>query len=150
VQFENCAKYSGSSLEDKAAHLRWALAETAAQVLWGAEDLSYAELLEKLKCRFSGKVMEEKYQTELRCRRRGRGESLRELAQDIRRLMVMAYPGEKSRMSENMARYSFLRALGDFELELKITEREPGDLDEALRINQRFEVLKKRSGDILE
>jgi len=36
--------------------------------------------------------MEEKFQTELRCRRRNRGESLRELAQDIRRLMTWHIP----------------------------------------------------------
>jgi len=59
VQFENCAKYSGWSAEDKAAHLRWALTETAAQLLWDAEDLSYAKLLKKLKRKFSGKDMEE-------------------------------------------------------------------------------------------
>ena len=86
--------------------------------------------------------MEEKYQTELRCRRRNRGEALRELAQDIRRLMTMAYPGEKSSLSEHIARDSFLSALGDAELELKIREREPQDLDEALRIAQRIEVFK--------
>jgi len=38
-----------------------ALTGTAAQLLWDAEDLSYAELLEKLKRRFSEKGMEEKY-----------------------------------------------------------------------------------------
>jgi len=146
VQFENCAKYSGWSAEDKAAHLRWALTGTAAQLLWDAEDLSYAELLEKLKRRFSGKGMEEKYQTELRCRRRGRGESLRELAQDIRRLMALAYPGEKSRMSENIARDSFLTALNDPELELKIREREVVGLDEALKVAQRLEVFKSAVG----
>ena len=86
--------------------------------------------------------MEEKFQTELRCRRRNRGESLRELAQDIRRLMTLAYPGEKSSLSEHIARDSFLTALGDSELELKIREREPAGLDEALRIAQRFEVFR--------
>ena len=68
-----------------------------------AEDLTYEELLEKLKRRFGGQGMEEKFQTELRCRRRSKGESLRELAQDIRRLMAMAYPGEKSSLSEHLS-----------------------------------------------
>jgi len=142
AQFENCATYCKWSDEDKAAHLRWALTGTAAQLLWGAEDLSYQGLLEKLKLRFSGKGMEEKYQTELRCRRRNQGEALRELAQDIRRLMTLAYPGEKSSLSQQIARDSFLAALGDTELELKIREREPQDLDEALCIAQRIEVFK--------
>jgi hypothetical protein len=69
--------------------------------------------------------MEERFQTELRCRRRAKGESLRELAQDIRRLMALAYPGEKSSLSEHIARDAFLTALDDPEFELKIREREP-------------------------
>ena len=46
--------------------------------------------------------------------------SLRELAQDIRRLMTLAYPGEKSFMlSEHIARDAFLSTLADPEFELK-------------------------------
>jgi len=64
--------------------------------------------------------MEEKFQTKLRCRRGSKGESLPEFVRDIRRLMAMAYPGEKSSLSEHIARDSFLTALGDAELELKV------------------------------
>jgi len=56
--------------------------------------------------------------------------------------MALAYPGEKSRMSENIARDSFLTALNDPELELKIREREVASFDEALKIAQRLEVFK--------
>ena len=75
--------------------------------------------------------MEEKFQSELRCRRRNRGESLRELAQYIQRLMILAYPGEQSSLSEHLARDAFLSALADREFELKIREREPTNLDVA-------------------
>ena len=120
VQFENCAAYNEWNLTDKAAHLRWSLTGTAAQLLWGSEHLPYEELLDKLKRRFSGKGMEEKFQTELRCRRRNKGESLRELAHDICRLMTLAYPGEQSSLSEHIARDAFLSALGDPDFELKL------------------------------
>ena len=142
AQFENCASYNKWSNIDKAAHLRWALTGSAAQLLWGEENSSYEELLQKLRSRFSGQGLEEKYQSELRCRRRNRAESLRELAQDIRRLMTLAYPGEKSKLSEHIARDAFLSALADPEFELKIREREPADLDDAVRIAQRYEVFK--------
>jgi len=56
--------------------------------------------------------------------------------------MSMAYPGEKSSLSEHIMRDSFLTSLGDTELELKIREWEPTDLDEALRIAQQFKVFK--------
>jgi len=104
--------------------------------------LSYDALLEKLKSRFSGRSLEEKYQTELRCRRRNKGESLRELAQDIRRLMALAYPNEQSRLAEHLARDAFLNSLGDPELELKVREREAETLEEDLRLAQRFEVFR--------
>jgi len=45
-------------------------------------------------------------------------------------------------MSENIAPDSFLTALGDPELELKIRKREAASLDEALKIAQRLEVFK--------
>ena len=86
--------------------------------------------------------MEERFQTDLRCRRRAKGELLRELAQDIRRLMALAYPGEKSSLSEHIARDAFLIALDDPEFALKMREREPKDLDEAVKIAQRYEVFR--------
>ena len=86
--------------------------------------------------------MEEKFQTEPSCRRRSQLETLRELAQDIRRLMTLAYPGEKSILAEHIARDALLVALGDPEFELKIREREPTSLDDALGIAQRFEVFR--------
>jgi len=86
--------------------------------------------------------MEEKFQSELRCCRRNRGESLRELAQDIQMLMILAYPGEQSSLSEHLTRDAFLSALADPEFELKIRDSEPTSLDDALRIAQRYEVFK--------
>jgi len=87
--------------------------------------------------------MEEKFQSELRCHQRNKSESLRELAQDIRRLMILAYPGEKFTLSEHIARDAFLSALADFEFELKIKEREPATLDDAVRVAQRFEMFRQ-------
>jgi len=78
--------------------------------------------------------MEEKFQNELRCRPRARNETLRELAQDVQRLMALAYPGERSSLSEHIARDAFLSALDDAELKLKVREREPIDLDAAVKL----------------
>ena len=142
MQFSNCSDYNKWSEKDRIAHLRWSLTGCAAQLLWGTEGLSYKQLVEKLKARFGAEGMEERFETELRCRRRKPNESLRELAQDIRRLMILAYPEEKSRMAEHMARDYFLVALDDPELELKVREREPPTMDAAVKIAQRYEVFK--------
>jgi len=141
-QFDNCSKYNEWDTTDKIAHLRWSLSGAAAQLLWGTEDATYDALVERLRSRYGGKGMEEKFQNELRCRRRARGESIRELSQDIQRLMALAYPGEKSGLSEHIARDAFLSALDDAEFELKVREREPTDLDSAVKLAQRFEVFK--------
>ena len=122
--------------------LRWSLSGTAAQLLWGNETISFKALAEKLRDRYGGKGSEEKFQTELRYRRRRRGETIRELAQDVRRLMALAYPGEKSGLSEHLARDAFLAALDDSEMELKVREREAPTLDDAVKLAQRFEVFK--------
>ena len=53
---------------DKEARLRWSLSGGAAQLLWGTEDMTYEQLVEKLRNRFWGRGMEEKFQNELRCR----------------------------------------------------------------------------------
>ena len=62
-QFNNCASYNRWSETDKLAHLRWAMTGAAAQLLWGTEEMSFSELMEKLRCCFSGRGMEEKFQT---------------------------------------------------------------------------------------
>jgi len=86
--------------------------------------------------------MEKQYQIELRCRRRKRGESIRELAQDIRRLLALAYPGEQSRIFEHLARDAFLTALDDVNLELNVREKNPVSLDAAVQIAQRLEICR--------
>ena len=141
-QFENCARYNEWKPDDKVAYLRWSMTDLAAQMLWGTETYSYSQLVEKLGDRFGGHGIEEKFQHELRCRRRGKQESIRELAQDVQKLMSLAYPGEKSSMAEHIARDTFLSALDDPDLELKIREREPKDLESTVKLAQRFEVFK--------
>ena len=54
--------------------------------------------------------------------------------------MALAYPGENGRLSEMMARDAFLSALDDIGLEVRVREREPVDLDAALRLAIRLEV----------
>jgi len=111
-------------------------------MLWGAEDMSYERLVSRLRSRFGSADLEDRYQAELQCRRRRPKESLRELVQDIRRLMMLSYPGDQSPISENLAKEHFIVALEDPELELKIREREPRTLDSALKAAQRFEVFR--------
>jgi len=56
--------------------------------------------------------------------------------------MILAYPGQKSEISEHVTRDTFINALENSDLEFKIREREPKTLEEAVRITQRLEVFK--------
>jgi len=63
------------------------------QLLWDTgrpDELTYSQLKEKLRRRFGSDDQQEKFQAELRARRRRRGETLAELYQDTRRLMTLA------------------------------------------------------------
>jgi len=141
VQFQNCALLNNWSETEKLCCLRWALKGPAAQLLLETEDLSYQRLVKRLRARFGTENQKERFQVELQCRRRKPNESLRDLAHDIRRLMMLAYPGEShTAMAEGFAKDHFITALDDGELELKVKEREPKTLDSALTYAQRLEI----------
>ena len=79
------------------------------------------------------------YRTQLKYRR-SRGESLAALVNDIRRMVVLAYPGPTSPMKEAVACDAFLEALGDAEMALKIREREPPTLEDVFQYALRLEA----------
>jgi len=142
VQLDNCAQFNRWDDMEKLYYLRWSLTGSAARMLWGTQDMTFRQLVARLRSRYGSLDMEEKYQAELQCRRRNPGESLRELAQDIRRLMILAYSDDRSPMSERLAKEHFISAIDEPELELKVREKEPQTLDAALKYAQRLEVFK--------
>ena len=105
ISFENCADFNKWSMEDKAAHLRNSLTGNATQLLRDSAASTYKELLEKLERRYGTQLQQEKFRTELRCRRRKKDEPVAELAEAVRNLMMLAYPGDQnSNMATVMAR----------------------------------------------
>ena len=130
-QIKTCAKYYCLSDEECSIHLRFALIGDAATLVWSQLDpdcLSYQQLQTLLRERYGSAKQEEKYQEELRVRRRKIGEELPSLRADTTRLMALAYPGDVSAMSQMMARNYFIAALDESELEMKIRESEPKNL----------------------
>ena len=120
----------------------------AANLLWAqptADEIEYVELERLLRDRFGSADQEEKFKTELRARRRGKDHSLQALHADVIRLMALAYPKDHTPLSRRIARDYFLTALGDPELEIKIREREPPELQAAYKTAIRLETLKKAS-----
>jgi len=86
-----------------------------------------------LRQRFGSEHQSELHKVQLRNRRRGHKESLSDLMQDIRRLMVLAYSATTSDIWESVAMNAFVEALGDPELALEIRKRGPLTLDAAYR-----------------
>ena len=98
-----------------------------------------------LRGRFGSANQEEKFQTELRARRRGREESLQALHADITCVMALAYPKDDSPLSRRIVCDYLLTVLGDPELEINISEREPQDFQAAYKTAIRLEKFKKAS-----
>jgi len=107
--------------------------------LWkGGNSLS--GLTKTLKMRFGGKAFADKHRIEIRHRRRKPDETLQNLHIDVRRLAALAFPAMEHRTREVISCDYFLDALADPEFALKIRERQPEDLDSALRIALQLEV----------
>ena len=128
---------------DRLAYLRTCLSGAAAEVLWttGPESTAtYDKLLALLRDRFGNEGQAQKFRAELRSRRQQSGESLRSLFHDIRRLTALAFPGPTNATTEVVACEAFLEALSNRRLAMRVREREPKSLEEALRVAIRMEA----------
>jgi len=102
------------------------------------EDISYEQLVERLRQRYGAEGQAETFRAQLYYRRQRVDESLSDLLHDIRRLVVLAYPVPTNETTEIVARDAFLEAIRDRELSLKVREREPKTIDEAYRMALRL------------
>ena len=145
AHFENAAQFNRWRESEQLAHLKASLVGAAYQCLWdqSPECVNTLDKLWKLLSdRFAGQNLTEKFRTELRNRRRKLNESLDALCTDVRRLLIMGYPGLTSSAHEAIAKDSFIGAL-DSELAQKVRERDPGTLDEALHTALRLETIRE-------
>lgn len=145
-QFEVCAEHNQWTTKEKTDFLQCSLERSAVQLLWdfgSRADVAYEDLVERLRQRYGLESQAETFRTQLRCRRQKDRESLADLLHDIRRLVTLAYPAPASETTEAIARDAFLDAMRDFDLSLKVREREPKSLDETFRTAVRLETYKK-------
>lgn len=147
AHFDSCATYNRWHDDDRLAYLRSCLTGRAAEVLWAAggnASDTLDKLMKLLRNRFGNDGQAEKHRAELRCRRRRAGESLRSVFHDIQRLVSLAYPGPTNATTEIVARDAFLDSLDDCSFAMKVREKEPCNLDEALKIALRLEAYSDR------
>ena len=143
VKFDSCARYNEWNSRDKTAHLKASLTGPAGLLLWESDDMTYEQLVEKLRRRYGSREQQEKFRVELRYRRRKPGESLQELVQDVERLITLAYPTAGPQVRDVLGRDAFIDALDDATLAFKVREKEPEGLNGALTLAMKLEVLQK-------
>jgi len=136
TQLESCAKYNGWSLEDKATHLRVSLRGNAFYIIDDETlgEATFEQLVTCLKSRFGTEGQSSLYQSRLRVRRRGKDESLQALYHDVSRMAGLSFPGKSSIHRKLAETKAFIKAITDGNLRMRIKDKEPKDLDHALRI----------------
>ena len=96
--------------------------------------MSYRELWADLQQNFGTSGHEAQFESQLKVRRRQKGESLRSLYQDINRLTLQAYPDSKGKLREKLAVEAFIVGLNNSELALQVRNMSPVDLQGAYRM----------------
>ena len=134
VQFENCSEYNCWDSDDKLLQLKGALRGPAAQLLLGGGSFTtFHDLCRELRQCFGTEGCENQFESQLKMRRRHRGESLRGLYQDVNRLVLQAYPGSQNKLKDRLAVEAFITSLNDKDLELRVRDRCPENLLECFR-----------------
>ena len=123
------------------AHLKASLTGGAGPLLWESQDSTFDEIVEKLRRRYGSRDQQEKFRTEMRYRKRHTNETLQELAQDIERLIILAYPQAGQETREILGRDAFIDSLNNPALEFKVREKEPKSLNNALALAMELEAL---------
>ena len=144
-QFEITCEINGWQYREKSLYLANCLTGDACSLLneldpEGRRD--YDTLVEKLANRFGSVHRSEIYRTQLKSRSRNRGESIPELAQAVKKLVRQAYPGVNKDVIETLSTDSFIDALNDSEIRLRVRELGPKTLAEAERTALRLESHK--------
>jgi len=144
ASLRNFTTYFKWNEEDELFHLRASLKGPAGQLLWDlGSDVTLAELIRLLRNRFGTSNQVERFRAELRTRKRRPGEQLQKLYNDICRLMSLVYPGPSSEIVNVVGREAFLEALGDPSLRIRILDKGPTNMEEALRIALNLKALDR-------
>jgi len=143
AHFRNCAEHNKWKPTEQLSWLKSSLIKNAGQVLWDLSPDStdtFSKLVDVLTNRFGGVKQTDKHRMELRYRKRRPNESLADLHQDISRLMALAHPQLPSSSRDTIAVDYFIDSLNDADFALKVRERNPASLDEALRVSLQLEA----------
>lgn len=147
--FEACIMVNhweeSEAMEYLAASLRGSAVKLPTQQT--GRNLTYNELVDRMKKRYGPGGKAEVYLAELRQRRRGPKETLQELGQSIRDMTSLAYPEFDESGQDRLARGHFLDAIIDSKIREGLFRAQPRSLDEAIEAALNTEAFLKMEGE---
>ena len=144
-QFRTCSHYNKWGKRDKMAHIKILLRGNAALLVANncPRNATYKEVVKILQQRYANEEQHLIYRTQLKNRRRKKGETLQALYDDICRLAALAFSGDESKYKDLIIMDCFIDSLDDPLLEAKVRERDPLTIDEVFRIALRLESYER-------
>ncbi|MES9880090.1 MAG: hypothetical protein ABW185_04335 [Sedimenticola sp.] len=152
IHFEMVAEFNRWNDATKAFELALCLrndAQVTLSDLTPNERKRYRTLVAALSSRFEPEDQSELYRSELKNRSRRRDEQLTELAQDIKRLVRLAYPNTGSDVRSTLARDAFEDALCDPDMEWAVHQGKPASVEAAVKLALEYEAFqssRKKTG----
>ena len=145
THFELCAEINEWSDVQKATHLAVSLQGPALELQCDMPREmrhSYVQLTQHLSARFGSQGRTDLFRTQLKSRVRRSGESLPELSQAIKRLVLRAYPQATVELREIMAMDYFIDALQDGHIRLRLKQGKPTSITEAVNMAIELEAFQ--------
>ena len=143
IQFNLIADYWHWNDYEKALHLAINLRGTAQSVLADLrhdQRTNFRSLSSALAARFEPVQQSELHRVTLKTRLRHDNETLPELAQDINRLVRLAYPRATVDVREQLAKDYFVDALNNHDLEWAVLRGKPESVENALKLALEYEA----------
>lgn len=155
IQFNLIADYYHWNNYDKALQLATHLRGTAQGVLGDlsqTQRTDFESLTSALAARFEPVQQSELYRAKIKSRLRRKGEPIVELAQDVRKLIRLAYPSANADVREQLSKDCFIDALNDHDLEWAVLQGKPCSVEDAMKLALEYEAFQKgrrgRYGDV--
>ena len=149
AHFDTAAEHNGWAECDLKAQLLTSLTGDAADLINNCKGLlTYENLRQKLQSKYGTENRQDVYIDELQQRRQKTGEGLTELAHEIERLSVFAYPDMTPEQLDKMINLpAFLNAMSDLDLSIDVRKQKPKTLRDALDEATRIERWNKSKRD---
>ena len=143
VQFEMIASVNKWDEGAKAYELATSLRGVAQGIVTDIEPLrrlDYNYLVSALTSRFEPVNQVNMYKVQMNSLYRKSGQTLPEMAQEIRRITRLAYPTAPIEIRDQLAKDCFIRAINDPKIQLSIFQREPKTIDDCVRFGLEYEA----------